>query len=236
MLLAAPLASQAGDWEYSVTPYLWLPTISMDSPNFNGTGGGLDVGPTNYLQALDFGLMLDADARNGEWVILGDLIYLDFGIKSDDITPGPIFNPTSKIDLSASILNLAGGKTLVKSDDYYMDTVIGWRRTHLDLDTKVNGNILPSFSPSLTFNDFIVGVNGEYDFPDSKWSVPYYADIGTGDSDLTWQAVIGVDYAFDSWKLHMNYRHLDYDFGDVGIIQDLQTTFSGPTIGAKFEF
>lgn len=236
LLLTAPLTSQASDWEYSVTPYLWLPTISMDSPNFNGNGDGLDVGPTNYLESLDFGLMLDADIRNDEWVILGDLIYLDFGIKNKDITPGPIFNPTSKIDLSASIISLAAGKTIINKDDYFMDAVLGWRRTHVDLETKVNGNTLPLFSPTLTFNDVVIGVNGGYQFADSNWSLPYYADVGAGDSDLTWQAMVGLDYAFEWGKLHMNYRHLDYDFGNVGRIQDLQTTFSGPSIGARFEF
>ncbi len=28
------------------------------------------------------------------------------------------------------------------------------------------------------------------------WSVPYYLDVGTGDSDLTWQGLLGLAYSF----------------------------------------
>ena len=57
--------------------------------------------------------------------------------------------------------------------------------------------------------------------------MPYYADIDTGDLDMTWQAMIGVDYKFESWKLHLNYRHLDYDFGLQGLLLVVQGTVPG---------
>jgi len=28
-----------------------------------------------------------------------------------------------------------------------------------------------------------------------KWFVPYYLDVGTGESDLTWQAMGGIGYS-----------------------------------------
>ena len=65
LIMAAPLSSQAqaSDWEYSLTPYLWLPTISVDSSDYDGSGNNMDVGPTNYLEALDFGFMIAGEAR-----------------------------------------------------------------------------------------------------------------------------------------------------------------------------
>lgn len=53
-----------------------------------------------------------------------------------------------------------------------------------------------------------------------------------------------VNYAFDSWEFHLNYRHLEYDFGDVSgryignpvTTDNLEMVFSGPSIGAKFVF
>jgi hypothetical protein len=66
--------------------------------------------------------------------------------------------------------------------------------------------------------------------------VNYYADVGTGESDLTWQAVLGVAYQFGWGKLFANYRHLDYDFGDTKNFSDLSLAFSGPTVGARFDF
>ena len=250
LMLAAPLTTQAEDWQYSVMPYLWLPSISMDSPDFNSSGSIIDVGPTNYLDALKFGFMLDAEMRNNDLVFKGDLIYLDFAVDNKEIDLTPDFDLTNRgsydFDLTGHVITLSGGKTVVRKDDYYMDALLGWRRFDMTAELEVIEppvpNIAPSLSPgqkfksNLQFNDVFVAVNGNYQFAGSSWSMPYYADIGTGDSDLTWQAMIGVDYAFGWGKLHMSYRHLDYDFGNVGNFTDLQTTFSGPTIGAKFEF
>ena len=34
-------------------------------------------------------------------------------------------------------------------------------------------------------------------FLNEKWYLPLYDDIGTGDSDLTWQLGAGIGYRFD---------------------------------------
>jgi opacity protein-like surface antigen len=244
MLLAAPIASQASDWEYSVTPYLWLPTISIDSARVvdknSSNDGPLDIGPTDYLEALDFGFMITGEARNDKLVMKGDLIYLDFSVDDKD---GKWGGNTFDASLKGTVPTILAGMNVIKTSNYHMDVLAGWRRADLDLKFDRSARLTP-FSPlkkSLTYDDFLVAINGEYQFSDTKWSMPYYADIGAGDSDMTWQALIGIDYAFESWKLHLNYRHLDYDFGDMGnatlpIMQDVGLVFSGPSIGAKFEF
>ena len=80
-----------GNWHFTLTPYLWL-------PNFNGTAdvrlpGAFDrlsgaveelrldaeVGPNDYLENLQFALMLTGEARKGRWSALTDFIYVDFG-------------------------------------------------------------------------------------------------------------------------------------------------------------
>ena len=248
LALAAPLSSQAGEWEYSLTPYLWLPTISMDSsrtPFINLPSidrPGLDVGPTDYLEALDFGFMIAGDMRNDEFVFMGDYIYLDFSVDDKDINLiGAGLTPaTYDMSLTGNLLTLLGGKTVIKKENYSMDLLAGWRYFDLEVELKRNAAVIPglsgSTSPDLTRNDFILAVNGRYEFSNEEWSLPYYADIGTGESDLTWQAMVGVDYQFDWGKLFANYRHLDYDMGDAKSFTDLELTFSGPSFGARFEF
>ena len=45
--------------------------------------------------------------------------------------------------------------------------------------------------------DGIVGVKGRARLGSaSPWSVPFYVDVGGGESDLTWQAMGGISYAF----------------------------------------
>ena len=68
------------------------------------------------------------------------------------------------------------------------------------------------------------------------WSLRYYADIGTGESDVTWQALLGLGYRFGWGDLFADYRHLDYEFGDTALLGDVASAFSGPSIGATFRF
>ena len=72
---------------------------------------------------------------------------------------------------------------------------------------------------SLTNWDPIIGVRGRYAFGAKKsWFVPYYLDVGAGDSDLTWQGLAGLGYAFRWGEVTALYRYLYYDLSsDIGI-------------------
>ncbi len=67
-----------------------------------------------------------------------------------------------------------------------------------------------------------------------QWYVPYYADIGTGDSDLTWQALAGIGYRFSWGDIKLVYRYLSYDMDDDKLLKDLD--LSGPALGVVFRF
>ena len=69
---------------------------------------------------------------------------------------------------------------------------------------------------------------------DKKWFVPYYLDVGTGDSDLTWQAMLGAGYAFDWGDLVAVWRYLDYDMPSGDLIESLDA--NGAAIGVTFHF
>ena len=71
-------------------------------------------------------------------------------------------------------------------------------------------------------------------FGDVHQSVPYYFDIGAGDSDLTWNAFAGLAREYNWGDLLIAYRHLEYDQGSDSLMQDF--SFSGPLIGARFRF
>jgi hypothetical protein len=80
----------------------------------------------------------------------------------------------------------------------------------------------------------VAGVRGQIKLGESHWFIPYYADIGTGDCDLTWQVFAALGYSFKSWDIALGYRHLAFDADDDALIQEL--SFSGPIIGAQFSF
>lgn len=80
--------------------------------------------------------------------------------------------------------------------------------------------------------DGIVGVKGQLNF-EGNWYLPYYVDIGSGDSDFTWQAFTGISYHMEQTNLFLGYRHLEWNFGGK-VIDNLN--LSGPIIGAKYNF
>jgi len=111
----------------------------------------------------------------------------------------------------------------------------------MDVDAKLDTTgllppTLPSaeLSRSVSLGDAIVGVRGKATVND-KWYFPYHLDVGTGGSDLTWQASAGVGYQFNSWgDVILVYRHLGYDQGKKDLLQDV--SFSGPALGLSIRF
>ena len=64
--------------------------------------------------------------------------------------------------------------------------------------------------------------------------MPLYIDVGTGESDITWQAAAGIGYAFDGGSVNLLYRHMAWNFKSDSLLRDI--AFSGPMLGAAFHF
>jgi hypothetical protein len=69
--------------------------------------------------------------------------------------------------------------------------------------------------------DAIVGTNARFGLGDGKWFMPLRADIGTGDSSLTWQLTAGLGYSFSWGDLLFVYRHLEYQQDDGELLERL---------------
>jgi hypothetical protein len=83
--------------------------------------------------------------------------------------------------------------------------------------------------------DAIVGVKGRYGFgANRQWVVPFYLDVGTGESRSTQQAAAGLGYVFGWGEVTAMWRYLGYHSkSDTGIEK---IHFSGPLIGATFRW
>ncbi len=244
-------------WKWRATIYGWFPdvdgTTTMPADS-GGTSVSADIG--DILSALDFVFMGQLEARKGRWGGFTDLVYLDLSNDKSATRalsfsgPGGNINIPANVSMNAdvglkgTVWTLAGTYTAVEKPGYEMLALGGFR--YLTLETKINwqatGNIgsLPpvvqagNTSAKPKFWDAIIGVRGRADIGQSKWYVPYYADVGTGDSDLTWQAAAGVGYRFGWGEVTAVYRHLDYKFKSGAPIQNLE--FSGPAIGASWRW
>ena len=78
----------------------------------------------------------------------------------------------------------------------------------------------------------IVGVRGRILFSGTDWFVPYYADVGAGGSNWTWQAMVGVGYRMNWGEVTLTYRALAYDFDK----NDAYLTLPGPGLGVGFRW
>lgn len=246
--------SSAGDWSFSATVYGWLPSIdgSLSVPVDTG-GSSVGVDPSAILDALNFTFMGMFEADRGRWGAATDVIYLDLGgskSKVRDFTVGGVELPATvttkaSLDLTGWLWTVDGTYLVVEDPDHPVKLLAGARMLDLttDLEWKLTGDItglpLPgregSGEASDTVWDAIVGVKGRFAFGDDrKWFVPYYLDVGTGDSDLTWQGMLGAGYAFDWGDLVAVWRYLDYDMPSGESIEEL--SFYGAAIGVTFHF
>ncbi len=258
--------SNSDDWQFQITPYLWLPTIggtlNFDLPPGGGGSPDIAVGPTDWLELLNFGAMIGGSARKGRFSIFTDIIYLSM-TKNDDarvvsvdgnVSGNLVSMPVSadltlntRTDFDGLLWTLAAGYTISETDTSSVDLFAGVRLFSTDFTaswdlsasvTTPGGVELLAAQGSIGSDtdlwDGILGVRGHFRFGDGNWSVPYYFDVGAGSSDLTWNAMAGLSRTYGWGDLMFVYRHLEYDEGSDGLLQGF--SFSGPAFGAGFRF
>jgi hypothetical protein len=238
-LLGAPLGAAAQqtslpDWKLGAIVYGWFPSaVSRTSapdldagaplPSWRLTTGvaGLGfAGPGSAtgglsLRAPRSALALDRDApaaggvqpRNWTWSLLGSYAL--------------VTRPESQMELVGGARYL---RLQTAPDGRFVGSTAAWPDAALGESTRESEAW-----------DAVVGTRGRYRFgAGSRWFLPYYLDVGAGQSDLTWQAMGGIGYAFSWGEVFASYRHLDYRFGSDSRLKDL--TFSGPAVGFGFRW
>jgi hypothetical protein len=252
--LAPTLAvgQDADDWQFAATVYGWLPDIGGHT-RFPGDGNSIDIDVGTILDHLEMTAQGSFEVRKGKWGAYTDLVYLDVGeaasqTRNLEIGGQPLPAAVTAgvdFDLKSVFWTFGGTYRLVDNDHATFDLLLGTRLASSDqtLEWEFSGNFGPIAPPPLSGTrrasvdqwDGIVGARGRLTFGnDDKWVVPYHIDVGAGDSDLTWQAMVGLAYAFGWGDLGVAWRYLDYDMGPDGPIADLN--FNGPALGASFRW
>jgi hypothetical protein len=141
------------------------------------------------------------------------------------------------MDITGWVWTLGGSYSVWRNDKSHLDLLAGARLLSLDTEVKLTGGGPlqrdRNLSESVDLWDGILGAKGRLALNDD-WFLPYYVDVGTGDTDLTWQAMTGVGYEFDWGEVSLTYRYLEYDQGSEGLLQDLG--FGGVKLGVGFRF
>ena len=222
-----------GAWDFGLNIYLW--GAGLDATT--GTGSTVSLSFGDILENLNFALMGTFIARRDTLVLFGDAIYLSLGNSTSGTAnpgPGPGVPVSADVNVKGFITTLGAGYNVQYDDAATLSVFGGARGLFLDTDLDLTVNGRPgNVSSSDSYWDFIVGARGRSRLAD-RWALTYYADIGAGQSDLTYQAVLTANYLFDTWELSFGYRHMHWDLGDEEILSE--TSFSGPIVGATFRF
>jgi hypothetical protein len=238
---APPLTAEQGDpydkWAFDAEIYLWGASIGGKT----GSGRDIEVDFGDIFRRLEMAFMGTVGARKGKWSFMLDTIYLDVkDSKNFNIPVGSFLDITAKgtVELTNWILTPSVGYNLFEKERIHLDALFGARYLFLKAATVLDfGTRLPPIDKRITISesiwDGIIGVKG-YVTLSKKWYLPYYADIGTGSSNLTWQVFGGVGYRFKRIDLIVAYRYMAWSFDDSDKFDDLN--LHGPFAGVKLRF
>ena len=252
-LMPAAASAQASDqWQYGVVVYGWLPTIGGKT-TFPAGSGDINVDVDTILDHLKFTFMGTFEARKGPLGIYTDLIYLNVGgdkSQTRDVTIGGIPLPGGitgdfNFDLKTTIWTIAGEYRVATDPASHIDVLAGARLADArqTLGWNFSAELGPINNPGRSGNkevsvnnwDGIIGAKGRVAFGDNReWFVPWYADVGTGQSDLTWQVIGGLGYSFTWGEVIGAWRYMDYKFKSGSPIEKL--TLNGPALGVAFRW
>ena len=254
LLPSSILADEQESWQFGASIYGWFPDISGQTAfTPPGGGGDFEIGIDQILDNLEFTLMGTFDARKGKGGFLVDMIYMGVGNSKSGVREGTIgglqipvgASAAVDLDLDSWIWTVAGYYRTYDQPETTLDMLAGLRYT--DVEQKVNwsitGNVASIPLPDRTGSaeaglenwDVIVGMRGNHSFGANKtWFIPYYLDVGTGDSDSTWQAIVGLGYKFRWGETVAFWRYLEYELDSDSAIADI--TFNGPAIGVTFRW
>jgi hypothetical protein len=229
-------------------------------PALGGTvSSSPSIGFGDLLSHLNFAAMVAADAQYGKFSILTDFLFMDLGgtpsqFKSVNF-PGEPSIPISAtvqtsagLNLDSTIWTLAGGYTFVQGDWGNLDVITGLR--YLGVNTRINYSLaltvagprgngatfggIGSVSGSGNIWNAIGGFRGRIRVGNAGLFIPYYFDIGAGDSNLTWQISSGLGYHTRLADLSLIYRYLSFEQDGNVVVQRLW--IQGPMLMANFAF
>ena len=241
-----------GDVHPSFSFYGWLPGVSLDS-RFklpDSVGGSVEnKSDGNIFDNLSAAFMMSGDVRVGDWGFYGDLAWVKFDNQDGKLREfdGNHIDASLKTqwNIKGGVVTLAGLYTLAHGSFGYTDVVFGgrylWIKENLkwNFDATGGGGVIDiANSGKLAENnhsaDFIIGLRGNWVFGDGRWYIPYYIDVGAGDSEWTTSANLGIGYLYDWGNIAFVWRDLRYKQSDTDFLRKF--TLDGPSFEIGWQF
>lgn len=239
------LAAESDEWRYEFTPYL-LGAGLDGKVGVRGVTADVDASFDDILDNLDQAFMALFTASRGPWTYGLEAVYFKLEDEGASTVTGPFgqVSVSGALEVTSSLYVYQGsvGYRIVEGPTD-IDLVGALRYTEIDVDADVAiatvpGIIFPGGSTSAGGSegwvDAVIGVRALHPVSEQV-SLLGYADAGGGGSDLTYQLMLGANWAFsDRFSAKLGYRLLDWDYDHDGTVWDIQA--SGPYLGLGIQF
>jgi len=239
-------------WQFSAILYGYFASLRGLATFPSGTTADITVDRNQILSSLNIAAMGAFELRRGPWGLFTDIMYLDASASKSAtraFSIGDVMVPASVtanigLTVKSTVWTLAGSYRAIAEPELTAEILLGAR----DLDLKqhltwqFSADVGPFVGPGRQGSgdsnhnkwDAVVGLKGRAMLgAKHAWFVPYYLDLGAGNSDFTWQGVLGLGYTFSSWgEVIVAWKYLDYQFKD----DNSSLSMSGPAIGIGFHW
>ena len=232
-IAASPPAS-GGKWEFSVTPYAFLPRLT-GSVGVLGQTAQVNAKFSDIFRNLNFAAMGTFEARKGNWFVLVDGMYMS--LSGTKVTPSPFFSDID-VEVKEIVITPEVGYRVLKTEHGAIDLLAGARIWHVKSHLTFQPRILPlvDVEGSRNWADPIVGARGTRTLSPRTFLLGEFDAGGFGvGSDFTGQVFGGAGFQLKPRiGLIGGFRYLRTDYVKDNFI--FRTALSGPTIGVKFKF
>jgi hypothetical protein len=220
---------QKNEWEFNVTPYIWFSGLSADI-SFLNQNIPVEASFSDVVKNLKMAGLLHAEAKNGRWIIITDLVYmkLDKGGRID------LLNLDTSLKLKQFIADLDVGYNLLNVDDWLFLDVYGGLR-YFETTSQLNVGAQTLLDRTINVNDPVLGVR--FKTITEKWINGAQIDaggFGIG-SEISWKGNIYAGYRFSkTFSMLVGFQGygIDYEKDSFG----LDLVVAGFATGFNFNF
>ena len=227
-------------WQFSITPYAWLPAVRGDirTPLPRVGDRSFSLGSGTLVTDLDaLPAMIAGEARYGRFSIVGDFFYAAL---AQDFNTRDLLWQGGHTRVTSSVGTLLGMVRVLEEPRQSLDIGAGTRiwgfTTKVSLDPGLEPGVIRK--RSLTWADPLVGAR-YHAMLSPRFGVSVYGDVGGFDtgSRLTWQAIGSLDYDLTNWAtLRAGWRYLTVDKRNASGRVGLDLGFNGPFFAATVRF
>lgn len=214
-------AKQSNNWEYIISPNLWLADVEADLSFFSG-GVPYSVEYTGLFTDLESGFQIEGEVRKGKLLALAGASFLrvkEFGAITN-------VEGRSQYTLNQNLAEGFIGYTVFNAKDaIFIDALAGVR--HFELDHQIEVGSRNFFSRFDSYTDPVIGARLR---AESKWfNATVRADVGgfgVG-SDISWKSSavfelrfvrqVGVNFGFQAFGLQGENEQRDAEPFEIDI-------------------